>query len=294
MAIKGKYFQDCKYWIGASNFVISRPTKGALDWWAKTVGDDYWTWDNVFPFYKKSCQYSPPDYTRIDKTLNISQDANAFDSAGGPLHVSFGNFQGPFGPSLEQALDRLGFTSLPGLSSGDLLNGYGTILAGIDPTTATRSSSETSFLQAAAGKSALTIYPNTLAKRILFDSNKKATGVLVQGNILNSPLEYQLSASKEVILSGGVVSRASYDSKEAHVANLSPFTLYTQWYSPNLLMLSGIGPKATLAKNGIDVVADVQGVGQNEWVGVHSFLDGKDIAMLKTSRILHSCPLVSR
>jgi hypothetical protein len=59
-------------------------------------------------------------------------------------------------------------------------------------------------------------------------------------------------------------------------------------------MLSGIGPKATLAKNGIDVVADVQGVGQNEWVGVHSFLDGKDIAMLKTSRILHSCPLVSR
>ena len=54
--------------------------------------------------------------------------------------------------------------------------------------------------------------------------------------------EYILSAKKEVILSAGA------------------------FQSPQLLMVSGVGPAATLQKHNIPVVADRAGVGQNMWV----------------------------
>lgn len=34
-------------------------------------------------------------------------------------------------------------------------------------------------------------------------------------------------------------------------------------HTPHLLMLSGVGPAATLKEHGIDVVSDLSGVGQN-------------------------------
>ncbi|KAL9119762.1 MAG: hypothetical protein Q9187_003686, partial [Circinaria calcarea] len=79
------------------------------------------------------------------------------------------------------------------------------------------------------------VYQSTMTKKILFDANKKATGVIVdtQGRI------YTLSATKEVILSAGVFG------------------------SPQLLMVSGVGPARTLQQYGIPVIADRPGVGQN-------------------------------
>lgn len=75
----------------------------------------------------------------------------------------------------------------------------------------------------------------TQAMEILFDDDKRATGVRVQ----SVGRDYTLSAEKEVILSAGVM------------------------HSPQLLMVSGVGPRKTLEENGIQVVADRPGVGQN-------------------------------
>lgn len=38
-----------------------------------------------------------------------------------------------------------------------------------------------------------------------------------------------------------------------------------QFHSPQLLMVSGIGPKATLDQFGIPVLSDLPGVGQDMW-----------------------------
>lgn len=123
------------------------------------------------------------------------------------MQVSYGNFQGEFGPPLAAAMERQGLQPQAGLNSGKLM-GFGTITGAVDPHTATRSSSETSFLQMAIANAdgRLKIYSNSLAKRVLFDSNKTATGVLVEGNSKLIDLPFQLSARKEVILSAGVVS----------------------------------------------------------------------------------------
>lgn len=130
----------------------ARATVGTFDKWTKLTGDDFWTWDNVFPAYKKSCHFTPPNYQKIDRKANISYDAGTFDSTGSPLEVSFGNYQGPYGSYFDEAMERVGLPRREGLNSGKLL-GYATITAAIDPETATRSSSETSFLQLAARNS---------------------------------------------------------------------------------------------------------------------------------------------
>ncbi|ROT41098.1 alcohol oxidase [Sodiomyces alkalinus F11] len=224
----------------ASNYMgYHRATVGTFDQWAELLDDDFWTWDNVYPAYKQSVAFQPPDYTKIDPSFNISYDATAFIPTGGPLHVSYGNHQGAYGPSLSDALAASGLDPIDGFNSGRLI-GYGTATATIDTRTATRDSSETSFLQAAA-RAGIKIYPQAVVTRILFDEDKKATGVEVQTNVATGQLKYSLSATKEVILSAGV------------------------WHSPQLLMVSGVGPAETLQEHGIEVISDLPGVGQNEW-----------------------------
>lgn len=95
----------------------------------------------------------------------------------------------------------------------------------------------------------LTIELDALVTRVLFDDNNRATGVeYLKGERLykahskprNSNGEKRVAnASREVILSGGAFN------------------------TPQLLMLSGIGPREELEKHGIEVRIDLPGVGQN-------------------------------
>ena len=79
----------------------------------------------------------------------------------------------------------------------------------------------------------LTIRPNTMVRRIEFDGDR-ATGVLVE-----SDGELFTVHGDEIILSAGAIC------------------------SPQLLMLSGVGPADHLAEHGIPVVRHLPGVGQN-------------------------------
>ncbi|KAJ3334420.1 hypothetical protein HDU93_007977 [Gonapodya sp. JEL0774] len=88
----------------------------------------------------------------------------------------------------------------------------------------------------------LTVQANTYVQRILFDENKKATGVSVRrGKSLeearNAPEEF-IKCRKEVILSAGAIG------------------------SPWILMNSGVGPKDHLEQVGVPLVADLP-VGKN-------------------------------
>lgn len=170
------------------------------------------------------------------------EDPEAFSKSGGPLQVSYNGFVGAFATWVQQALKALGMFGINGFNSGKLIGAaYGTFT--LEPTSAQRSSSESSFLQSAIKNTTLQIYKQTLALRILFDKTNSAIGVVVstQGNHDRQTIEYTLRARKEVIVSAGA------------------------FQSPQLLMVSGIGPKATLAKFGIPVLKDLPGVGQNLW-----------------------------
>ncbi len=90
------------------------------------------------------------------------------------------------------------------------------------------------YLHPALKRPNLTVVTGALASRVLFEG-KRAVGV----NYLKGGKEITVHASGEVILSGGAIN------------------------SPQLLMLSGVGPADELARHQIPMVHELPGVGQN-------------------------------
>ena len=166
------------------------------------MGDDGYKWSKFFAFLKKSIAFSRPNYSKIQAGTKIPYDPSAYSSSGGPLQLSFPNYRQPFDRHMEKAFSKSGFGEIDGFNSGNLY-GYGPATFTVDPKDQTRSTSKTSFIQQALDRTNMKIYINTLVNKVLFDGQKKATGVSVQTN----GVTYTLSARKEVVVSAGVVSR---------------------------------------------------------------------------------------
>ena len=94
-----------------------------------------------------------------------------------------------------------------------------------------RRSAAEAFLRKAEGRANLTIRTATRVHKVVFEG-KAATGVLLDDGSV-------VKARREVILTAGALA------------------------TPKILQLSGIGPAAHLRQHGIDVVADLPGVGEN-------------------------------
>lgn len=220
----------------ARNFMIyHRGTRESYQQWAEAVGDDSCTYDNLVPYFQKSVKFTPPGPKRA-ANASAGYNAAAFSDAGGPLDVSYPNYAAPFSSYVQGALNEVGIADTTDFNSGSLFGAQYCSLT-VSPNDQTRESSQTSFLNAAIGRSNLKVYSLTSAQKILFNNAKKATGVKVKSNVIS----YTIKAHREVILSAGA------------------------FQSPQLLMLSGIGPSASLQKFGIKVLSDLKGVGQNMW-----------------------------
>lgn len=222
----------------ARNYMgYNRGTTESFQKWADAVGDNSYTFDSVLPYYQKSVTFTPPNYSKRYTNTTLNYNPSAFDnSLQGPLQVSYSNWASPFASWCQKGLSALGIKPNNGFNDGSLF-GSMWVSSTINPAGEIRSSSQTAFLDQAAQNSSLHVYARTLAKRILFSRGKKATGVLVMSN--NST--YTLSARKEVILSAGA------------------------FQSPQLLMVSGIGPPDVLGQHGIPLVSSLPGIGQNMW-----------------------------
>ncbi|GFE77140.1 GMC family oxidoreductase [Novosphingobium sp. TCA1] len=96
----------------------------------------------------------------------------------------------------------------------------------------TRLSSARAFLHPALGRPNLTVLDETLVRRIMFDRGR-ATGIEIEREGLRSVL----NARREIVLCAGATN------------------------SPQLLMLSGIGPADHLREVGIEPLHDLPGVG---------------------------------
>jgi choline dehydrogenase-like flavoprotein len=90
------------------------------------------------------------------------------------------------------------------------------------------------YLRPALGRRNLTVATRAHATRVLFDG-RRAVGV----EYLANGRRETARAMREIIVAGGAIN------------------------SPQLLMLSGVGPAAHLREHGIDVVLDAPGVGQH-------------------------------
>lgn len=213
-----------------------RGSRGSYQKWADEVGDESYSFDNILPYFKSSCRLTPPDSDkRWPRNGSVSYDPSVFDtSKPGPLQVSWPNWAMPLGTWAREGMKSLGIYPTPvGVNSGKV-EGSGWVPATIDPATGHRSSSQT-FLSEAIKHTSLKVYTRTMATKVVFDTRKRARGLEVE----TAGKPFFVEAKKEVILSAGA------------------------FQSPQLLMVSGIGPRDVLQSNGIEVLHHLPGVGQN-------------------------------
>ncbi|KAJ5730272.1 Glucose-methanol-choline oxidoreductase [Penicillium malachiteum] len=222
----------------ALNFMIyQRPTIESMDQWASALNDSSYTFDAVLPFYKKSVTFTKPNIAERADNATTGFSSEGFDMEdGGPLQVSYPNYAQPFSSWMRLGMEEIGIKGAEDFNLGSLM-GAQYCTTTIDPNSELRSSSQASYLGGTIPAS-LTIFTETLARRVLFDEDFQATGVIVRGAFGN---DVTLTASEEVIISAGA------------------------FQSPQLLMVSGIGPLSDLQKLGIKTIADRPGVGQNMW-----------------------------
>ena len=122
-------------------------------------------------------------------------------------------------------------------NSAPFADGVGFLEIGYDPATGTRSSSSVAYLHAVMEeRSNLHMALNKRVLRIVVDESGNARGVAVRAPDGSVRV---LHARREIVVSCGAID------------------------TPRLLLLSGIGPARQLRQLGIQVVADLPGVGEN-------------------------------
>ncbi|PHY18433.1 GMC family oxidoreductase [Caulobacter sp. BP25] len=161
------------------------------------------------------------------------QERGACDwhATGGPLNVSDVTTKHPVSDAVIDACEQAGIPRNNDVNAGAQ---EGATYYQLTVKNGQRCSAAVAYLHPAMNRPNLQVETNALAGRILFEG-KRAVGVEFRQN----GQKRVAMANAEVILAGGAIN------------------------SPQLLQLSGVGPGELLNRHGIEVVADLPGVGEN-------------------------------
>jgi choline dehydrogenase len=165
------------------------------------------------------------------RSENQTNGADQYHGTGGPLAVANLVERNP----LCEAFIESGVAA--GIPRNDDFNGAtqeGIGYYQLTTRNAKRCSAAVAYLHPAMKRPNLRVLTNAPAERIIFEA-RRAKGIVFR----QDGVEKRVMARREVILSGGSIN------------------------SPQLLLLSGVGPAAELAAMGIPVVHDLKGVGEN-------------------------------
>ncbi|KAI0941000.1 hypothetical protein AcV7_003223 [Taiwanofungus camphoratus] len=218
---------------------LVRPSALEVNAWAGMIdGGSQWNWDTLFAAMKKSEDFTPPS-PQIQAEGNILY-SNASHGFSGPLHSTYPGYMMPLVGNWTGTLSNVGIQTAADADGGD---GWGAFIAtsSINPANWTRSYSRSAYIDPLPPRSNLAVLPNATVTRLIFKNS-------TQGNLSAVAVEYAsargaptstVNVTKEVILAGGAIG------------------------SPQVLMLSGVGPTDVLQAAGIAVQVELPGVGQH-------------------------------
>ncbi|KAK9872827.1 hypothetical protein WA026_019611 [Henosepilachna vigintioctopunctata] len=173
-----------------------------------------------------------PYFLKSEDNKQMDSIDRGYHSAGGLLTVSQFPYHPPLSSAILKAARELGYPIRD-------LNGVhhsGFNIAQTTNKNGSRLSTARAFLRPFKNRKNLNILMNSTVTRILINTTtKQAYGV----EVINNGIKQVIYASKEVIISGGAVN------------------------SPQLLLLSGVGPSSDLRRVGIPLIYDLPGVGRN-------------------------------
>ena len=165
------------------------------------------------------------------KAEDNQRGEGAFHATGGPLTVSDQRYKNPLSESFLAAATEL---QLPVNDDFNAERQDGMGFYQVTQRDGRRCSTAVAYLNPAKERGNLTVISDAHAEKIVFDG-KRASGVAFR----HGKSQDAVTARREVVLSAGA------------------------FQSPQLLMLSGVGPGAHLRDRGIDIVHDAPAVGQN-------------------------------
>lgn len=197
--------------------VFLRAIPEDFEMWAEQ-GNTEWTFDKVLPYYRK-----------LETDMDYQDD---FHGSEGPIIARRHKLEDLLTDQMAfyNACVAQGFPTNP---DHNLPDATGVGPYALNNPNGIRWSTALGYLNPARNRLNLTIRPNCITHRILFDGNR-AVGVEVE-----SAGEKFIVDADQIVLSAGAIG------------------------SPQLLMLSGVGPADQLGALGIPVVHDSPGVGQN-------------------------------
>jgi choline dehydrogenase-like flavoprotein len=162
---------------------------------------------------------------------NNERGADAFHAVGGPLNVADLRSPHPFGRLFVAAAAQAGIAPNPDFN-GARQDGAG--IYQVTQKAGERCSAAVAYLAPARARANLTVFTGVLVQRVRFEAHR-AVGIEFERD---GRVQF-VQARREVVLSAGALQ------------------------TPQLLMVSGVGPAAALAARGIRCVADAAGVGAN-------------------------------
>ena len=165
------------------------------------------------------------------EAIDRQPGARDYHGSGGPLNVAKARHMNPLMDAFVEAAQQAGYHRTADFNGAQQEGvGYYDVMQ----KDGQRCSNAKGFLTPALGRPNLKVITDAHAAKVLFEG-KRAVGV----RYLRGGKTVEAKASHEVILSAGAIG------------------------SPQLLLLSGVGPSAQLKQHGIDPVHELPGVGEN-------------------------------
>ncbi|SPO04020.1 related to alcohol oxidase [Cephalotrichum gorgonifer] len=227
-----------------NGMVAVRGTRSEYDGWAELGGEgSTWGWDGVLPYFKKGMHFTPPK-PEIAEAFNITWDPDAWGmEEDTQVYASFPDYQDPGVIPMYNAMKKMPNIDVP-LDGAGGNNGLFWFPSSLDPETYWRSYARTGHYDNIVDeRDNFDVITRHKVQRVILDEDKVATGVEFTARDLEEGEEeapvQSVRARKEVIISAGTV------------------------HTPQILQLSGIGPRELLEEAGIEVLVDIPGVGQN-------------------------------
>lgn len=204
------------------------------DQWAALTGDDSWRWENVLPDFKQH-----ENHYLGDAANAAQRDAqfDAYHGHGGEWRVEKQRLRWDILDAFAEAAQQAGIPHTPDFNRGD---NEGVGYFQVNQKGGLRWNTARAFLRPTCyGRPNFELWSGAQVMRL--NTRREADGSLrcVGAQVWNGNEVVNVQATAEVLLCAGSIG------------------------SPQLLQLSGIGPGTLLRQHGIEVAADLPGVGAN-------------------------------
>ncbi|WP_022706085.1 GMC family oxidoreductase [Paracoccus zeaxanthinifaciens] len=229
---RGKTLGGCS---SINGMIYMRGQARDYDGWAALTGDDDWSWENSLPDFK-----AHEDHYRLDGGADPATGSNSrfsdMHGHGGEWRIEKQRLRWDVLEDFTQAMVQAGFERNEDFNTGD---NAGVGYFEVNQRSGWRWNTAKAFLKPARRRPNLTVWTEATVQHLRIETGPDGARRCTGATVRRGPETLTVHARSEVILSAGAIN------------------------SPQILQLSGIGPAEHLRDHGIEVAADLPGVGAN-------------------------------